>query len=220
MEHNYWQLGSWRRTPVAMHWTVLLVPPWLYLLFWDLLATLVGSLAFFALLVVHELGHVFVLRRRRIPVESVTLYGLHGETRYGFASPRDESLVAWGGVAAQLLVLVLAVAAAYLMPASIPALVSAILGPLYFIFVKVNIILMVVVLLPIGPFDGRAAWAAIPQMRAAARKRKRQANERKLFPETALSPEKRRELEESSAKAAEEVLKKFSGKSGEQKRDG
>src|SRR5436305_15164199 len=57
-EKNYWQLGTWGRIPVAMHWTVLLVFAWMYLWFGTLAATLVASAALFFVMAVHELGHV------------------------------------------------------------------------------------------------------------------------------------------------------------------
>ena len=43
MRQDYWQLGTWGRIPVAMHWTVLLNFAWLYIIFMDLLATLIGA---------------------------------------------------------------------------------------------------------------------------------------------------------------------------------
>jgi Zn-dependent protease len=219
MDQNYWQLGRWGRIPVSMHWTVLITFAWLYLLLWNLLATVIASAAFFALLVIHEMGHVAVLRRRRIAVESITLYGIHGNTAHGYASPGDEILVAWGGVAAQVVVLALAVAASYSLDLSSSPLVSTITSPVLFVFTKLNLFVMVVALLPIGPFDGRGAWAAIPWMRNAMRRRKRAAQEIRMFPEKGLSPERRRELEESSAKAAADLLQKFAKKTDDRKED-
>jgi Zn-dependent protease len=218
MEQNYWQLGTWRRIPVSMHWTVLLVFAWLYLMFWSLLGAAIGSAAYFSLLVVHELGHVAVLRARRISVESIELSGLHGRTSHGWASAPDEILVAWGGVAAQLVVLLLAVVAGYLLDFRNPV-VALIAAPILFVFTKLNIFLMILALLPIGPFDGHAAWAAIPWLRKTIRKRRQVARDIKLFPEKGLSPEKRRELEESSTKAASELMEKLAKKPEGRKED-
>ncbi len=214
MDQNYWQLGTWRRVPVAMHWTVLIAFAWMYLIFWNLLGTLIGAAAFFVLLVVHELGHVFVLRRRKIPVERITLFGIHGETAHGYAGPAGEILVAWGGVAAQAVLLALALAAKHTIDFSGIPLAAVIMGPVLFVFIQLNVFVMVIALLPIGPFDGTAAWGAIAYWRAASRRRKRAAREREMFPERGLSPERRRELEESSTKAAADYLGKFSKKTG------
>jgi stage IV sporulation protein FB len=219
MEQSHWQLGTWRRIPVSMHWTVLLVFVWLYLIFGDLLTTAIASAAFFSLLVVHEFGHVAVLRARRISVESIELSGLHGRTSHGWASAPDEILVAWGGVAAQLVVLLLAVAAGYLLDLRTSPVAATIVGPILFVFTRVNFFLMLVALLPIGPFDGHAAWAVIPWLRKKIRKRRQVARDIKLFPEKGLSPEKRRELEESSTKAASELMEKLAKKPTDRKED-
>jgi membrane-associated protease RseP (regulator of RpoE activity) len=218
MEQSHWQLGTWRRVPVSMHWTVLLVFAWLYLFFWSLLATAIASAAFFSLLVAHELGHVAVLRARKISVERIELSGLHGKISHGWASAPDEILVAWGGVAAQLVVLLLAVVAGYLLDFQNPA-VATIAGPILLVFTKLNVFLMILALLPIGPFDGHAAWAAIPWLRKTIRKRRQVARDIKLFPEKGLSPAKRRELEESSTKAASELMEKLAKKPEDRKED-
>ena len=213
MEQNYWQLGRWQRIPVSMHWTVLIAIVWLYLFFWDLLATAIASLAYFALLVAHEFGHVAVLRWRKIPVESIEFSGLHGRTAHGWASPGNQILVAWGGVSAQLLVLLLGlVAGASLDMRALPG-AALIAGPVLFVWVKLNIVLMIVALLPLGPFDGHAAWAAIPWLRKRLRARRQRAKVVELFPEKKLSPQQRRQVEESSTKAAAELMGKLSKKS-------
>ena len=219
MEQNYWQLGTWGRIPVSMHWTVLLIFVWLYLYFWDVLATAIASAAFFFLLVAHEFGHVVALRRRKIGVESIALYGIHGKTAYGYASQKDEILIAWAGVAAQLAILVLALVVRYSLDLASHPIVLAIARPILVVFINLNIVLMIVALLPIGPFDGRAAWSAIPYLRGAARRSAKKREEVRMFPEKGLSPEKRRELEESSSKAAADLLGKFSRKTDGRKED-
>jgi Zn-dependent protease len=217
---NHWPLGRWRGIPVAMHWTVLLAFVWLYLFFWDLAATAIASVAYVSLLIAHEYGHVAVLRWRKIGVESIELNGLHGNTSHEWTSAADGILVAWGGVAAQLVILLLAVVAGYALGSPASAVVSFITGPILFVYIKLNLVLMILALLPIGPFDGHNAWAAIPWIRRTIRRRRQAAKELKLFPEKGLSPEMRRELEESSTKVAAELIEKFSRKSADRKNDG
>jgi Zn-dependent protease len=212
MEHSYWQLGTWRRIPVSMHWTVLLSFAWLYLWFWDLFATAMASVAFFALLVAHECGHAAVLRRRKIPVESIELFGIHGRTSHAWVSASDAILIAWSGVAAQVLVLLAALAIGYALEPLASPIVWLVAGPMLFVFTKLNIFLMVVALLPIGPFDGYAAWAVIPWLRQKGRRRRRAAREAEFFPERNLPAERLRELEESSTKAAAELIEKLGRK--------
>lgn len=219
MEQNYWQLGTWGRIPVSMHWTVLIAFAWLYLFFWDLFATAIASAALFALLVAHEFGHVAVLRKRRIAVERIELFGIHGRTSHAWASANDEILIAWGGVGAQVLVLLAALAIGYVLELWASPIVWVVAGPILFVLTKLNIFLMVVALLPIGPFDGHRAWVVIPWLRKTIRRRRRAAKEAELFPERHLPPERRRELEESSTKAATELMEKLGKKAQDRKED-
>ncbi|HZZ94862.1 MAG TPA: hypothetical protein VFE23_20040 [Usitatibacter sp.] len=213
MEQNYWSLGTWRRVPVSMHWTVLFVFVWLYLIFFDLAVTAIASVAFFALLVIHELGHVAVMRRRRIAVTEIRFYGLHGRTVPSHAAPRDEMAIAWGGVGAQFLVLMAALAVRYLLPGSVLlSIPGVLLGPVLFVFIQLNLVLMIIALLPIGPFDGHAAWQVFAMMKASRIKRRKRRQELRMFPERGLPDDKRRELEESSSKAAAELLEKLASK--------
>jgi Zn-dependent protease len=189
-----------------MHWTVLFAFAWMYLIFWNVVASVIASVAFFALLVAHEYGHIFVLRRRRSPVASVTLFGIHGTTDYSYAKPKDEMLVAWGGVGAQLVILALALAFAAFVDLQAIPLAALVAGPVLVVFTKLNVFVMVVALLPIGPFDGRKAWAVIPMVRSALKRRKRAPRAPKL------SAEERRALEASSERAAADLLAKLTKK--------
>lgn len=220
MRKDAWDLGYWGGIPVSMHWTVLLVFVWMYLVFWSLAPAAIASVAFLLLLVAHELGHVFVLRRRKVPVVAITLYGLHGETAYGdfVAKPADEVAIAWGGVGAQGVILVLALVARAFVDVSAIPWGSVIVGTFLFVFIQINIVLMILALLPIGPFDGHAAWKVIPRMRAALRRR-RKPPERQAppkpppEPEVELTPEQQRELDASSEKAAADLIAKLTRKS-------
>jgi stage IV sporulation protein FB len=219
MDRNYWQLGRWRRIPVAMHWTVLLSFVWIYLFFWNLLATLIAAAAFLLLLVAHEFGHVATLRRKKIPIFGIRLYGIHGEVEHGYASKAQSIQVAWAGVGAQFGVLLLALALTYLTAGVSNPVLSVILGPVLFVFTRLNLLLMIIALLPIGPFDGHDAWAAIPYVRGLLRKRRkaRQAREKKMrerevLLDDALSAERLQELEESSARAAAELIERLAKK--------
>jgi Zn-dependent protease len=218
MEQNYWELGRWGRIPVSMHWTVLLIFVWLYLFFWDVVATAIASVAFFALLVAHEYGHVAALRWRKIPVERIELFGIHGKTSYGYASPADEILVAWSGVGAQLLILLLSVVVAMTIDLSGPV-AATIAGPILIVFTKLNIVLMIIALLPIGPFDGRAAWGVFAYARAKRKRVRQRQRDIELNPEKGLTPEKRRELEESASKEAAALMEKFARKKDGRKED-
>ena len=219
MRQDYWPLGTWGRIPVSLHWTALLSFAWLYILCMNVTDTLIGSVALLLLFAAHEAGHVFVLRRRRIPVTAISFFGLHGETSYNeyAAKAGDAVAVAWGGVAAQVVVLLLALAATAYVPFREIPFAPLVWGPMFFVFTKFNVFLMIIALLPIGPFDGHDAWRIIPRTRNALRRGK--AAKRKVVPvpppepEADLTPEEQRELDASSQRVADDLLARLSRKS-------
>ena len=222
MRQDHWQLGTWGRIPVSMHWTVLLNFAWLYIIFMDVVSTLIGAAALFLVMMAHEFGHVAMLRRRGLKVAAISLVGLHGETSYNEynARPGDAIAVAWGGVAAQVAVFVLALAANSFIPFHEIPLSLLVWGPMYFVFTKFNIFLIIIALLPIGPFDGHDAWRVIPRMRKALRRRPaKRAPPPPPEPEPVLAPEEQRALDESSERAAAELISRLSRKSDAPKQD-
>ena len=218
MRQDAWQLGTWGRIPVSLHWTALLTFAWLYIILRSVVDTLIGGVALLLVFAAHEYGHVFMLRRRHIAVSSITFFGVHGETAYNeyAAKPGDAIAVAWGGVAAQLLVLLLAIAANAFIPFESVAFAPTIWGPAYYVFTQFNVFLMIVALLPIGPFDGHDAWRVFARLRGPRRgavQKKRAVPVQE--PEPELTPEEQHALDESSRRAADELLARLSGKSGE-----
>jgi len=190
-----------------MHWTVLLALPWLYLMLGDWLAALIGSAAYFLLLLAHEFGHAAAARWRGLTVDAITLNGLHGETAHGYPrSTGDDILIAWSGVAAQAVILLLALLAGpYLETASSRA-VATVAAPVMMVFTRWNLFLMVVALLPIGPMDGHRAWAVIPWVRQSLRRRRRSGKVVKL------DSAKRRALQKQSEKTAAEIIQRLGKK--------
>jgi hypothetical protein len=126
--------------------------------------------------------------------------------------------VAWAGVAAQLAVLVVALAARLAMPRGLPPAAYYVAQGLFTVFIGFNIFLMIVALLPIGPFDGHAAWRVFALMRDKRRKKARRRDELRQFPERALPEDKRRELEENAAREAADLIEKLSNR-GERRRE-
>lgn len=219
-----WSLGTWGRVPVSLHWTALLSFAWLYIIFWDVLATLFGGVALLALFAAHEFGHVFMLRRRKIAVTEVMFFGVHGQTLYNeyAAKPADAVAVAWAGVLAQLLVLALAVLANAFVPFAAVPYALVVWAPMYLVFTKFNIFLMIVALLPIGPFDGHDAWRVIPRMRQKWKRPKARtvrAAPPPPEPEPVLPPEQQRELDAASQKATAELLARLAKKGDMPARD-
>ena len=224
MRQDSWELGTWGRIPVSMHWTVLLSFAWLYLFFFDLTLTLVAAPFLFLLFVAHEYGHVYTLRRRKIAVASIALFGIHGETSYNeyAAKPNDVVAVAWSGVAAQIVILLLALAVTSFVPLAAIPFGSLIAAAMYVVLVKINVFLMIIALLPIGPFDGHAAWQVIPRMRARLKRRGKPKARPSPPPEPVvdLTPEQQREFDASSEKEAAELIARLARKSDAPSRDG
>ena len=201
---NHWELGRWSGIPVSLHWTVLLIFPWLYAFTGSFMFALIGSLAYVVVLIVHEFGHVAVARWRGHYVESIDLQGLHGRTALGsHASHRDEIAIAWGGVGAQAIVLAATLVFAPMLDRVGNYWVAMVAGPVILMFTKWNIFLMVAALLPIGPMDGHKAWAVIPLIRQRLRKK------RKVTPKK-LTAEQEAELEKKSKVIAADIIKKIS----------
>ena len=220
MRQDSWSLGTWGGVPVSMHWTVLLAFAWMYLVFMDVTLMLVSIPLVFLILAVHELGHVLVLRRRRIGVTGVTLWGIHGETSYNeyAAKPGDAIAVAWAGVGAQLLLMLLALAAHELVPWQSMPFGATLDTVMYVVFVKLNIFLMIVALLPIGPFDGHAAWQVVrrarSKMKAKAKPAARPAPRAKPEEAMRVSPEQQQEMDATAEKEAASLIARLTGKSG------
>ena len=73
-----WRLGRWRGAPISLHWTVLIAIPWFYYETRTLVDTVAAFVAFFFLILIHELGHAAVARWRGVEVESIRLFFIHG----------------------------------------------------------------------------------------------------------------------------------------------
>jgi stage IV sporulation protein FB len=111
--------------------------------------------AFFVIVLWHEMGHALVVRHFRHRVVSVDLTGVGGLCRWaGSATAYERAAIAWGGVAAQAVLLVVALA------------VRALVGPptswlgaeIESAAIQWNLSLIVLNLLPWPPLDGSEAW--------------------------------------------------------------
>jgi stage IV sporulation protein FB len=164
---GYLRIGRWKGAPVRAHWTVPLgalvfgrgrfVPG-----FW---------IGFVLVVLIHEIGHALVVRRFGHRVVSIDLHALGGECRWaGDATPIQRASIAWGGVNAQLVALIVAVVA------------LAALGPVGTTFVDeladaltfTNAYMIALNLIPVSPLDGAEAWKLPGLLRARARARARQ----------------------------------------------
>ncbi|HEV2697230.1 MAG TPA: site-2 protease family protein [Terriglobales bacterium] len=147
--------------PVYVHWSVWLIA--LLILFnviHNPAKSLLGLVAYFSVLLIHESGHLIAAQRMHCEVRSIQLYPIFGVTHFETPwSKLDHCIIAWGGVIAQAVVAVPIVVAVSIFGYSRLGPINAFLAILGFYSLGVAIFN----LLPIRPLDGSVAWAIIPE---------------------------------------------------------
>lgn len=115
----------------------------------------IGSLALFASVLVHELAHSLVAKRLGLPVDGITLFIFGGvsQIRGRYTRPRDEFFVAFAGPLSSLILGALALLAWILFRPDHGEDPSLLLGIMFYLGFM-NIILGVFNLLPGFPLDG------------------------------------------------------------------
>jgi Zn-dependent protease len=146
---GYLQIATVRGIPIRLHWTLpvgMLVLGGFSPAIW---------LAFLVLILGHEAGHALLARRYGFRVENIDVTGFGGLCRWtGSATEHQRSVIAWGGVAAQAVLLVATLAV--VLVAGWPTSWAG--SAFVHVFTRTNAILMVLNLLPFAPFDGAQAW--------------------------------------------------------------
>jgi stage IV sporulation protein FB len=178
---GFWTLARYRGIPIRLHWSIPLGA-----LFFGRFELVPGFwLGFVVLVLIHELGHAFLARSRRLPVYDVQVHGLGGVCVHRRGTPFDDAIVAWGGVLAQLLVLYVPAAIVVRVAPEI-ATSSAFVAQLFSALLWTNLWLAGINLLPIPPLDGAKAWQ-LPKL-WWERRRKRRAGHRAPPPTRAAPP--------------------------------
>jgi Zn-dependent protease len=133
-----------------------LFPVIILFLFWEYIVAgalglaLAGLVAFTALILWHELGHAVMARLCHTEIYSINLHWFGGSCQHGRAKTRERDvLIASGGILAQALLMIGAIITAMLLPTITPAMAIVL-----HTFIKTNLVIMVVNLLPIPSFDG------------------------------------------------------------------
>ncbi len=201
------QLGKWRGIRISVHWTVLIGLPWLYYHTRSASATAISFVAFFFLLLAHELGHAAVALWRNVAVGEIRLLFIHGLCMHDEPyHEKDDVLIAWGGVAAQLVVLVIALGANKLL-AILSPFTYQIASPLFQVLTATNILMMIINLIPVAPLDGAKAWRILPMLWERAKGMSWVASLRKLL--VASERTRDRKLEESSEQIVADLIDKL-----------
>lgn len=159
-----WRVFTWRGAPVTVDWTMVFAWPLLAMLGRGWTNALLALPAFVLLLLAHEMGHAYVARLRGSPVLGIDLYVMHGACRYEQPYYEyDDVLIAWGGVAAQALLLACAWPALWALPWA-PHAVRQALAPSLNVLVGTNLLIALINLLPVAPLDGAKAWRILPYL--------------------------------------------------------
>lgn len=146
----------YRGVPIRAHWSLPVV------------ALLVGGarfapgawIAWLLVVMLHEMGHAFWALRYRMDVREILLHGLGGHCAYaGTPTPRQRSVVAWGGVMAQAILFAVALPLSRLVPAT-----NEFTADLYGVLIGSNLYVALLNLVPIPPLDGAEAWKLVPML--------------------------------------------------------
>lgn len=157
-EQGTLRVGRFRGAPILLHWSLALG-----LLAFGGLRFIPGFWIGFTLMILaHELGHAYLVKRLNHNVQAVVVHGFGGFCRWdGYATRLEHSIIAWGGVLAQGLLLLGTLAWVRVFgPAQTPFgfyLQDA--------WIRSNLWIMALNLIPIRPLDGAEAWQVFRAMR-------------------------------------------------------
>jgi Zn-dependent protease len=155
LRRGFLTIGRWGGVPIQLHWTL---PIGLLLFAGFVPGACVG---FILLILLHECGHALLVRRCGLRVGNIAIYGFGGECQYfGQPSPIERSIIAWGGVLAQLCALIAADQTLHHFGQPRARFIRSFIN----IFEGSNALLIVINLLPIAQLDGREAWLLFPRL--------------------------------------------------------
>lgn len=152
-------LFNLKGVPVKIHWSLSII------LFLALIAgifefsLIVGAISFWSIMLIHELGHMWFASRLGLDTLKIELYPIHGVC-HSLSADNDyhNSLVAWGGVAAQAVIFVPCMFIFSLYGENLSWYINT---PLIFLgYISAGIALFN--LAPTKGFDGNTCWRAIP----------------------------------------------------------
>lgn len=121
--------------------------------------TVLGS--YYAMILIHECGHMIVAQRRGCAVWSIELYPIWGITRFSEPYSRfDHCIIAWAGVATQIIVAAPLVIFFEVLGSTRFQPVNAAVA----IFGFLSVIVAAINLIPTAPLDGAIVWGLLPEL--------------------------------------------------------
>jgi stage IV sporulation protein FB len=158
LQGGYFQLGRWRGVPIRIH----VLTPLGALLFTGFRFAPGAWVGFLLLVLLHEMGHALLVMRYRLRVSSIDLHAYGGICHWsGQATEWERSVIAWGGVIAQ--VALLAVTVGTVVVVGLPR--TMFVRELIEVFTRTNLWLMLINLAPFRPLDGAEAWKIVGAFR-------------------------------------------------------
>ena len=113
------------------------------------------AIGLFSIMLAHELGHAVLANRLGYKVDRIRIFPIHGLCLYEEPySPYEDSIIAWGGVLAQLVLFVPAGAILVLFGNTSFGSINVLLVG----FTYINAFIMAINLMPSPGLDGRKAW--------------------------------------------------------------
>lgn len=173
-----WTIGRLAGVKLRVHATFLILLAWLALVDYRATGTAMGAamgvlftLALFAAVVLHEMGHALMARRFGVPTRDVTLLPIGGVARLEYIpdKPKQELMIALAGPAVTVLIALVLTAVLSIAGWPVQSAMEAAMRPTVGAFLAqllwVNIALLVFNLLPAFPMDGGRILRALLALR-------------------------------------------------------
>lgn len=133
------------------------------------LVALAAICAYLGLVLLHEFGHAYFAHRLGYAVHEIEIGAFHGHCLHEtHGDERDDAIIAWGGVAAQLALALPIIA----LDLSLSLRGEPVVGGMIKILGYYSVILAVINLIPVAPLDGARAWR-LPRILHEERRRRR-----------------------------------------------
>ena len=155
-----YRLFSFLGAPVYLHVTFLLV----YIFFLersngDWSFALLSGTTFLCLMLAHEMGHAYFVRKYQHDLTGIKIYPIHGQCEYEiYEEWEPETLIIAGGLIAQILLLIFW----FVFINGIQFLgfvyVESLLYPITRVLIDLNILILILNSLPIPGLDGYELW--------------------------------------------------------------
>ncbi len=150
------------RAPILVHWSVLVACiAILATSYSEPIFAVLFAASYFGVILLHEFGHAFLVTRFGYHVRSVKVTILHGACEYETPwNEREDVVIAWGGVLAQLAVAIplICIAALFGMRD------LGYLRPVIVFLGFYSVIVAIINLAPSPSLDGYKAWKLIPML--------------------------------------------------------